>query len=261
MARGAPKVGQYLAEVMRARILGDELPPGTPLLSEADMVVEHGVARASVREALRLLESEGLITVRPGPGGGIRSAHPGLTDNRLALAIYLTVTRTTGDEFAQFRAIIEPEVARLAARDASDEQRAGLVNAALQPSEVLGGNSADFHEMLAAATNNRVIGAVYASISPIVELNTAPNVAKGGDISANDAAHRRIARAVAAGDGELAAEAMSRHLSALRDFMRRHGFDEMPILPASQWRLPGSNGRPVRRAVSRPHAGEIDRTD
>jgi DNA-binding GntR family transcriptional regulator len=57
-----------IADALRARITGGEFAPGTPLPSEAVLIVEYGVARNTLRRALDQLTAEGLITTRPGRG-------------------------------------------------------------------------------------------------------------------------------------------------------------------------------------------------
>ena len=73
-------LGRHLAETLRGRIMGGEFPPGTRLPREADITEEYGVSRVTVRTAMQLLESQGLVDVRHGSGsyvcdfgGGIRA--------------------------------------------------------------------------------------------------------------------------------------------------------------------------------------------
>jgi GntR family transcriptional regulator, transcriptional repressor for pyruvate dehydrogenase complex len=231
----APKVGQHISDELRRKILAENLPPGTKLPSEAELMEQYGASRASVREAIRLLESEGLITIRPGPGGGIRSAHPDRGTHRLALATFLTVRKATVKEFHDFRMIVEPEIARLAARDATDQQRIDLLELALAPSDHSSDATAAFHEQLAMATNNIMIEAFLASFFPIVELHAGPNLASPAELDANWAAHRSIARAVAMKQEASAEKAMRRHLEAHLEFITSRKLGDEPVLPPSQW--------------------------
>src|SRR3954470_21504747 len=65
-----PKIAEYLARAMVDDIASRDLPPGTLLASEAQMIAEYGVGRGTLREALRILEVHGVIGLRPGPRGG-----------------------------------------------------------------------------------------------------------------------------------------------------------------------------------------------
>ncbi len=65
-----PRVADLLADTLRARILRGELPDGSLLPKQSDLLEEFGVSKLAAREALRILETEGLITVRRGNTGG-----------------------------------------------------------------------------------------------------------------------------------------------------------------------------------------------
>src|ERR1700689_1242920 len=64
------KISQTIARNILDDIVVRQLPPGTMLSSEAGMLARYGVGRASLREALRILEIHGLIKIKPGPRGG-----------------------------------------------------------------------------------------------------------------------------------------------------------------------------------------------
>lgn len=70
------KVSRTVARLVARTIADDGLSPGAPLPSEQEMAKNFGVGRASVREGLRLLEAQGLVTVRQGLGGGPSVAEP-----------------------------------------------------------------------------------------------------------------------------------------------------------------------------------------
>src|ERR1700733_11935074 len=71
-----PKASGFVADELRAQIIGNDLAPGTRLPSEAQLIEQFGLSRATVREALRLLEAEGLILVKRGPRGGLTVSRP-----------------------------------------------------------------------------------------------------------------------------------------------------------------------------------------
>jgi GntR family transcriptional repressor for pyruvate dehydrogenase complex len=70
MPHRSRKLAEIVAHELVAEIAKQGLTPGRVLPPEADMVRSFGVGRATIREALRLLEVQGLIAMRPGPGGG-----------------------------------------------------------------------------------------------------------------------------------------------------------------------------------------------
>ncbi|QKG19152.1 FadR/GntR family transcriptional regulator [Actinomadura verrucosospora] len=65
-----PRVADLLADTLRSRILSGELPDGTLLPKQSALLEEFGVSKLAAREALRILETEGLITIRRGKAGG-----------------------------------------------------------------------------------------------------------------------------------------------------------------------------------------------
>src|SRR5260221_6477489 len=71
-----PKTSDVLAKELRRQILGGALAPGKALPAERDLVTQTGLSRGSVREALRILEAEGLLTTRPRRLGGSVARQP-----------------------------------------------------------------------------------------------------------------------------------------------------------------------------------------
>lgn len=244
MRPGNQKLADHVASSLRSHILGHELIPGTRLPSETELIEKFEVSRATVREAIRLLERDHLVVVRPGPGGGIFSTLPKRDDLVMTPAVYLTASRATVGDFVSFRKLIEPEIARLAARNATDVQRERLLHEAAQPLGSGGEHSTGrFHDLLARATNNRVIDTAVAFLCPAIDLTMAPSLATKHDSSTTSAAHRKIARAVQAGDEAGAANAMLVHIEAYEKFMQDHELDQLAVLPPRQWL--SSSGNPL----------------
>jgi len=72
-----PKASDVLANELRERILSGEYVEGTPLPPERELVVQTGMSRTTVREALRILEVQGLIRIKAGRAGGAFVRRPG----------------------------------------------------------------------------------------------------------------------------------------------------------------------------------------
>ena len=110
------KAHVVVADQIRQRIVNGELPLGERLPPEDDLTELFGVARTTLREALRVLESQGLITVRRGRGGGPVVTHPDLEPISMALGVVLQLQGTTVGDLDAARQMIEPQIAgRLAA--------------------------------------------------------------------------------------------------------------------------------------------------
>lgn len=103
-----PKAAVAVAAGLRRRIVLGDLPEGAALPNETELMSQYEVSRPTLREALRILETESLISVKRGAGGGARVAHP---DPSVAARHAATVLRIQGTTLADVftaRSIIEP---------------------------------------------------------------------------------------------------------------------------------------------------------
>lgn len=103
---------RYIAEDIRAMIIRDSLRPGDRLPSEKDLMATYGSARATVREALAILESHGLVEVTPGKNGGVSLANIPTDTVLQGLQTYLYFRNLTWQHIYDARESIEPEIAR-----------------------------------------------------------------------------------------------------------------------------------------------------
>lgn len=85
------KASITIAAEIRSRIARAELLAGDLLPVEDDLSEEFGCSRPVVREALRILETEGLVEVRRGLGGGPRVRHPSISDAAKTMGVYLQI--------------------------------------------------------------------------------------------------------------------------------------------------------------------------
>ena len=120
MARQAdrsPKTGEVIAQRIRRRIVTGELPIGEQLPAEEELTQEFGIARTTLREALRVLESEGLIKIRRGRGGGPVVTRPTVGTLSKGLAVTLQLDGTTVGHLDEARQLLEPRLAGKLALD------------------------------------------------------------------------------------------------------------------------------------------------
>lgn len=127
MAAGAAegrkhKTGEAVAALLRHRIVRGELPVGTKLPTEEELTEQFGIARTTLREALRVLESQGLIHIKRGRGGGGTVTMPDLSRLSESFAGALQMRATTFADLDSARLLIEPELAAwlATAHDADD---------------------------------------------------------------------------------------------------------------------------------------------
>ena len=113
---------EAVAEQIRARIATGALKPGDTLPSETDLLDEFGVARPTMREALRILESDGLVTVRRGVNGGARVTEPDIETLARRAGLHLQIRHVHMGDLMEALRVIQPGAVALAATAASPDQ-------------------------------------------------------------------------------------------------------------------------------------------
>jgi len=225
MTRRSSKTSEIVALEIVRDIVAQGLGPGDRLPLEAEMLIHYRVSRSSLREALRLLEVQGLIAIRPGPGSGtvVGRVLPGNLARTLTL--YLHMSGATYDELLNAWMTSEPMLARLAAKNPDRER----VREALTPflAETHGGKHGkweiveglDFHERVADLANNPVLALVLNSIGYIVTEQVLTNAERGELEERIVHDHSQLAEAIIAGDADKADRLMTEHvLHIVEDF-------------------------------------------
>jgi DNA-binding GntR family transcriptional regulator len=198
--RERESLSRVVSERIRGRILDGTLKPGERLVEDR-LSAELGVSRVPVREALRGLSVEGLVTLLPRRG-----------------ATVVEVTPETVAELVEVRALLEGLNARLAAQR-HDPEIVGLLEETLArgnqaaktgSAEELAHLNAEFHERLAEASRNAVLSEVMRSLRERTSIAFAIN---GRTRAREDwQEHAGVLAAVIAGDAELAALLATRHV-------------------------------------------------
>ena len=217
-----PKTSDVLANELRRQILGGRLAPGAALPAERDLVTQTGLSRGSVREALRILEAEGLVSTRPGRLGGSVARQPG--DESLARYVNLFVhgRRITLLSLLQTREAVEPSLAALAAQNRTEGELAELIAVTERVERAYADTprflreNVNWHCAIAAASHNELLRAFMLAISSMVyKASAIENFANDEVRKVVMKAHRRILDAIVAQDSEAARRRMARHLAAL----------------------------------------------
>jgi GntR family transcriptional repressor for pyruvate dehydrogenase complex len=207
-------VRQIKALVQEGRLKsGDRLPP------ERDLAESFKVSRASVREALRTLESLGLIEIRPGEGTFVREISVEALIEPLALVI-LSQREAVGELF-EARRLLEPAIAALAARRASREEVHEMERILdEQAKEVEAGRTglaqdAAFHAAIAGSAHNRAITRIVNALMDLLAQSREESLQTPGRPTRSHQDHRRILEAIQRRDGPLAQAAMLDHVIAV----------------------------------------------
>src|SRR5690349_1756923 len=156
-----PKASDVLANELRERILSGEYPEGTPLPPERELVTQTHMSRTTVREALRILEVQGLIRIKAGRAGGAFVQQPGEESVADSLELLIRGRRIRLTSIHETREAVEPFCARLAAlhRSESDLRRLDEANEAIGEGgleEFLQAN-VDWHVAVATASHNEIL--------------------------------------------------------------------------------------------------------
>ena len=165
---------EQIADELRALIVSGQLAEGESLGREPDLVERFGVSRPSLREALRILEAEGLITVVRGVLGGVIVHQPSERMTARTAALVLQSRNVTLGDVHQARSLIEPAAVRVLAsspkRKAIDELKALIEDqrAALEDPAAFGVANARFHERLVELAGNQTLGIVAEMLNEIV---------------------------------------------------------------------------------------------
>jgi DNA-binding FadR family transcriptional regulator len=222
---GAVKIAkgpETLAGILRDDILSGAIAPGVSLAPERALVEQTGLSRATVREALRILETDGLVVSRPGRNGGAR-VQP-VNDDGIAKAVQFLIRGRRLDEatLRETREILEGATARLAAerRTAADLTEIAAISARLEAAiddlPRLAAENARWHIAVAEAGHNPLLTAFMKSIAAAISH---PGGGRGAALSREGRlalikAHRRVVEAIQARDPGAAERRMLRHLRA-----------------------------------------------
>jgi GntR family transcriptional regulator, transcriptional repressor for pyruvate dehydrogenase complex len=223
-----PIARQKTYEIVAERLLGlissRQLGPGDSIPSERELVELYRVGRSSIREALRMLESKGVI--RSGGNGSFAVAEFGNTLNH-SLDFLLTVEEADYGELFEVRRILEGEAAALAASRRDDQDVARMEAEIESMEEGLGSEegfiTADlgFHLNVAQASGNRLIAHLMDAIRTLLQRSLSSAYHIPGSPEGAVIMHRLILEAIAGGRPEEARQRMQEHVSRVeRDITR-----------------------------------------
>ena len=223
------RLADTVAAELETRILEGSLKPGDKLPSERALALDLGVSRPSLREAMQKLVSKGLLTTRHG-GGTV------VTDRLEATFSDPWKDMLQGHpllhrDMLEFRHMLEGEAAQLAAERATEEDRTRIdaAFAALESAYASGDMKACidadvvFHQAIAEASHNAMIGHISASLMRVVQEHISAKLvhlhARPRQWEQIRAQHRKIWEAVCSGQAQAAQRIAREHIAFVRKSM------------------------------------------
>ena len=209
---------EHIVEQLQNLILSGKLAPGTRLPSERAMMSEFQVSRPTVREAFRVAESMGLISVRPGDPGGPKVLNsPSIGITRVFDSL-LQAGRTSAVELLEMRLVLDSAAAALA----SVQPKNRLASAIEALREMQTENHPDafaeldakFHEAVIVASGNRLFHLVFQALDEPIRTLIKSGLKASGKQSRDETLRQHIAiiDAIRNGDANTAASAVRAHL-------------------------------------------------
>jgi GntR family transcriptional regulator, transcriptional repressor for pyruvate dehydrogenase complex len=242
-----PSVAEMVASTLRARILSGEIPEGSILPKLDELAAAFPASRPSVRQAMRILETEGLIEVRRGNIGGsvVRSARPDAAAHMLGM-----VMQARGVDLADLAVslqYLEPLCVRLVAGTANRavqvigplQQLTNQAEEALEDGPAFTRLGRRFHDEIVNMCPVRslvVLVGVFEALWDAHEESWADRIDAGGlypEVSLRKAvlhAHRQILEAVGAGDAERAERLSQDHIKASQAHSMPAGTEGAPLV-------------------------------
>jgi len=278
-----PRLAEIIAASLRDDILTGKLKEGDSLPRQEDLFTRYRVSLPAVREAMRILETEGLVEVRRGNVGGAVVHLPTAERTAQMIAMVLQTRAATPSDVSAALSYIEPVCARLCAarsdraaevvpvlRAAIEVQRTEFADAARYSA-----NARRFHETLVERCGNETMILVIGALETIWSTHEsavwdeAVAEASGpgpADEPAGDAAapmaerirraalrdHEKLLGAIEAGDEERAAKIAGIHLAATR----RSTLESSALIASGAGDGPGTTGR--RATINANLVGDVD---
>ena len=209
---------EEVVERLRRMIHSGELSPGDRLPPERDLAKLLGVSRPTLRAGIRSLATVGILQSRQGAGTFVVEKGDSPTLDSSPLRMLSALHGFTSDEMFEARLALEMSIAGLAAERATSEQMTlmaeeitGMYASLAEPEQYLV-HDMQFHQTIAAASNNRILTSLMNMVSTILFESRSKTVKRAKDLKQSAEQHHNIYRAMRERDSEVARRAMHDHL-------------------------------------------------
>ena len=226
----SPKTAELVAGTLRRMVVDGQLTDGDFLPNEAELMAHFGVSRPTLREAVRVLESERLVEVRRGSRTGARVRVPGPEIVARPAGLLLELSGATIADVLVARSGIEPMAVRLLAESGSpdrldelDAMLSDVIPAGRQNGR-LAEATGEFHRRMVELSGNATLTIVAGMLHEITVRHTALAINEHRQVSKTDydkliRSYRRLITLLRAGDGAAAETHWRRHLDTTRNLL------------------------------------------
>lgn len=226
------KLADAVTERLLAMIREGDLEPGAKLPAERDLAFQFGISRASLRDAIRHLELLGYLEVRQGDGTIVRM--PDSLTLTQPFQHVLSSHPHLAIDLVNFRFLLEPEVAALAAKHCTEEDAVQLRDSLLKQHQLvdegkrLSSEDVRFHRLLARCARNITVLHVLDTLQALLnDLRT--QLLTGDQPRLTLRQHKDIADAIICHDAEAAKTHMTRHLGAVMNSIREEERSQLSL--------------------------------
>lgn len=228
------KMADMVAGRIRQMIARGELTDGEWLPTEPQLMERFGVSRPTLREALRLLEADSLVTIRRGPPGGARVTIPGPEAAAAQFGMLLTLSGTTLRDVYEARTVIEPAAARRIAERGTAADRRQLtaalddLRAHLADPLNFGRRTTTFHVSLMQLSGNKTLATVVGMLVEIIDRHIERMYSEfhhhdNEEIATNNRralrSYEKLVDLINAKDGPAAEKHWTRHMRAVGQYL------------------------------------------
>lgn len=221
------RVSEDIIEQVRDMVTSGRLKPGDRLPAERELAQTLSVSRSAVREAIRAMESLGIVEARAGEGTFV-AADPGKRRSD-PITSSLFQTWSTQRKLFEVRRVIEPDLASLAARRATAEQleKMGAVLAE-QEAEIRRGGTGmrqdtQFHYLLAQATGNEILVRIMDSLMDLLLKTREESLQHDKRPARSLKQHRSLLRAIETRNPRAAERLMYQHIAEIEELVFSQG--------------------------------------
>jgi len=242
-----PKLASRTADRILADVVASGWPVGEVVGSEAALRERYGVSRAVFREAVRIVEHQGVARMRRGPGGGLVVDSPDPSAVIEAVVVYLFFVDARLDEVFEARTVLEEAATELATTRLDDEALATLRGLAEEERTPTMDDPRHLHTLLASLSRSPVLELFVEILNRVMVLYLSdPTVITAPVRGASSNAHLKILDAVLAGDAGLARHRMRRHLEAEAEYLRTRRGSRQSLDPQDAADVSGGTKRAER---------------